>query len=205
MPDVESSPFGRRYASRYGGLAPIHEEVTGENVPDRSSARRWSALAPLLALALVAAFAVAAFAGSPPFSAARLGVAPSTARAQYEAGVLGMTETYQSQSAGEGYAALPLDAVSGECAFEPDTCDKTYAGTFQYVDADCAYGGDGGVGCVGNQGCRFCRLISKGDAGQADGSEYTPRDLELNWCPPCVCEHYGVDGCAGAGYIGPFV
>ena len=116
-----------------------------------------------------------------------------------------MTETYQSQSAGEGYAALPLDAVSGECAFEPDTCDKTYAGTFQYVDADCAYGGDGGVGCVGNQGCRFCRLISKGDAGQADGSEYTPRDLELNWCPPCVCEHYGVDGCAGAGYIGPFV
>ena len=52
-------------------------------------------------------------------------------------------------------------AVSGECAFEPDTCDKTYAGTFQYVDADCAYGGDGGVGCVGNQGCRFCRLITR--------------------------------------------
>ena len=34
---------------------------------------------------------------------------------------------------------------------------------------------------------------------------YTPRDLELNWCPPCVCEQYGVEGCAGSGYVGPFV
>ena len=49
---------------------PSTRRSPGENVPDRSSARRWSALAPLLALAIVAAFAVAAFAGSPLFGRA---------------------------------------------------------------------------------------------------------------------------------------
>lgn len=102
------------------------------------------------------------------------------------------TDTY-----GEQYASVPVDAVHGECAFEPDTCDKQAYGTYQYVDASCTMDGGEGHGCVAAQGCRFCRTEQR-----ADGEEFAPEQVDLNWCPPCVCEHYQVSGCAPAGFVG---
>ena len=102
------------------------------------------------------------------------------------------TDTY-----GQKYASVPADAVHGECAFEPNTCDKQVYGTYQYVDASCTLDGGEGHGCVAAQGCRFCRTEQR-----ADGQEFAPEQVDLNWCPPCVCEHYKVSGCAPAGVIG---
>ena len=203
----------------YGGLAPISEdeELMQNVITEREGRfRRWGTYATISALCGALVVVGVVFRSTADDAATSLGSADLVAKARYEHSVqrLGLVEGHVTQSAGEPYDSLPFNSTHGECAFEKKTCDKYYGGTFQYVDSDCTYGEAGGIGCVVNQGCRFCRLIRRvaftedernAEAAGAPVEPYTPRDLELNWCPPCVCEQYGVEGCAGLGYIGPFV
>ena len=138
---------------------------------------------------------------------AAAGDAPADAETLYrkyvlhenDGGSLGLiTGRAETAAYGESYASVPVDAEHGSCSFKKDTCDKHVYGTYQYVDASCTTDGGKGHGCVAAQGCRFCRTDTRKD-GEA---EYAPEQVDLNWCPPCVCEHYKIDGCAPAGYIG---
>ena len=73
---------------------------------------------------------------------------------------------------------------SGTCDW--NVCDKS-AGP-QYVDQICV--DDGGVGCRGSTGCRFCRM---------EGDEKNP---EWQYCPPCVCDEFKMPGCKSPGSTG---
>ena len=71
-------------------------------------------------------------------------------------------------------------AAAGACDFA--RCDAA-AGP-QVFDETCV--SLGGLGCIGQTGCRFCKAGAIGEAGLAT-------------CPPCVCQAMGVAGCASGG------
>ena len=71
-------------------------------------------------------------------------------------------------------------AAAGACDFA--RCDAA-AGP-QVFDETCV--SLGGLGCLGQTGCRFCKAGAIGEAGLAT-------------CPPCVCQAMGVAGCASGG------
>jgi hypothetical protein len=71
-------------------------------------------------------------------------------------------------------------AAAGACDFA--RCDAA-AGP-QVFDETCV--SLGGLGCIGQTGCRFCKAGAIGEAGLAT-------------CPPCVCQAMGVPGCASGG------
>ena len=71
-------------------------------------------------------------------------------------------------------------AAAGACDFT--RCDAA-AGP-QVFDETCV--SLGGLGCIGQTGCRFCKAGAIGEAGLAT-------------CPPCVCQAMGVAGCASGG------
>ena len=70
--------------------------------------------------------------------------------------------------------------AAGACDFA--RCDAA-AGP-QVFDETCV--SLGGLGCIGQTGCRFCKAGAIGEAGLAT-------------CPPCVCQAMGVAGCASGG------
>jgi len=215
---IHRGPLGPK--GSYGGLAPIseNEELMQSLVREREGrSRRWGAYATISALCGALMVAGLVYRASADDSATSLGSADLVAKEQYERAVtryeLGLIKGHITQSAGELYDSLPFNTNHGQCALEENQCDKYYLGTFQYVDGACTHGEPGGIGCVVSQGCRFCRLIERvavtedernAEAAGTPVEPYTPRDLQLNWCPPCVCEEYGVEGCAGPGYVGPF-
>ena len=71
-------------------------------------------------------------------------------------------------------------AAAGACDFA--RCDAA-AGP-QVFDETCV--SLGGLGCIGQTGCRFCKAGAIGEAGLAT-------------CPPCVCQAMGVAGCVSGG------
>ena len=72
--------------------------------------------------------------------------------------------------------AKSVPSASGACDFS--RCDAA-AGP-QVVDESCV--SMGGLGCIGQTGCRFCKAGAIGELGLAT-------------CPPCVCQAMGVTGC----------
>ena len=85
-------------------------------------------------------------------------------------------------SGAQGAAALIAQGATCDAAMCPDK--------FQHVDPACA---NGGIGCVGDSGCRFCRVLGMEKQG---GMNDIPDSMGL--CDRCVCEHYGFSaGCAG--------
>ena len=111
------------------------------------------------------------------------GAAASGAAASGAAAVgSGIVSTPIAGSGVDGAAALIAEGATCDAAMCPDK--------FQHVDPACA---NGGIGCVGDSGCRFCRVLGMEKQG---GMNDIPDSMGL--CDPCVCEHYGFStGCAG--------
>ena len=96
-----------------------------------------------------------------------------------------MVEGQARSGRGEPPAWVPdPNRPPGTCDW--NVCDKN-AGP-QYVDQICV--DDGGIGCRGNTGCRFCRM---------EGDDKNP---EWQYCPPCVCDEFQTPGCKSPGSTG---
>jgi hypothetical protein len=93
-------------------------------------------------------------------------------------GVAGDVDAVAVRGTADGIVGGPI-ASTGTCDWT--RCDKN-AGP-QVVDNVCVE--NGGLGCVGKTGCRFCKAGMVGEAG-------------LPICPPCVCAAMGVEGCSVA-------
>lgn len=89
-------------------------------------------------------------------------------------------EGVRSSGVSAGVSGVPVS--SGACDFSK--CDAA-AGP-QVVDLSCV--SMGGLGCIGQTGCRFCKAGLIGERGLAT-------------CPPCVCQAMGVTGCGDASEI----
>jgi len=72
-----------------------------------------------------------------------------------------------------------------------DVCDSKIL--FLMWDPECER--DGGIGCMGDSGCRFCKTDYE--------DETITYDPAWEPCHACVCEKYGVTGCVGVPGDGP--
>jgi hypothetical protein len=72
-----------------------------------------------------------------------------------------------------------------------NVCDSKIL--FLMWDPECER--DGGIGCMGNDGCRFCKTDYE--------DETITYDPAWEPCHACVCEKYGVTGCVGVPGDGP--
>ena len=94
-----------------------------------------------------------------------------------------------SASSNEGVRSSGVSGVSAGVPVSSGACDFSKcdaAAGPQVVDLSCV--SMGGLGCIGQTGCRFCKAGLIGELGLAT-------------CPPCVCQAMGVTGCGDASEI----
>ena len=106
-------------------------------------------------------------------------------------GVLGNMPAIFEAAADAGAETGDVASVGVGAASSGTSCDMNKCGdNFQMHDPSCA---QGGLGCVGTSGCRFCRVIGR------EKEALTGTDTKnLPVCNSCVCEARKFSsGCAG--------